>query len=72
MKPKQKKAVDVEVTQLHICVNKIIAFRSGKKENCLLWSRLHLLRVFLRLFFAPYDGDLSPFPQVNDLAVLGS
>ena len=53
---------------MHICVNKIIAFRSGKKENCLLWSRLHLLRVFLRLFFAPYDGDLSPFPQVHDLA----
>ena len=69
---KAKKAVEVEVTQLHICVTKIIAFRSGKKENCLLWSRLHLLRVFLRLFFAPYDGDLSPFPQVHDLAVLGS
>ena len=29
-KAKQK----VEVTQLHICVKKMITFRSGKKENC--------------------------------------
>ena len=40
-KAKQK----VKVTQLHICVKKMITFRSGKKENCSCKSNDLKLRV---------------------------
>ena len=42
---KAKKVVKVEVTELHICAKKMIAFRKGKKENCSCKSNELKLRV---------------------------